>query len=89
MPTSEKTFTQADLDQVRDAAYELAMAAPSKVGDNPLLAVGALSLATVHAAVLTDTSFEDLVEMMRLQYVNAAISVAEAGVALSWKMSVS
>lgn len=77
MPPSDDPFTQADLDQVRDAAHKLVMEAPSLVGDHPLLAVGALSLATVHAAVLTDTSFDQLVELIRLQFERAAADIAQ------------
>lgn len=69
-------FTQADMEQVQKASYDLAMLAPKLVAGHPLFAVAALSMAACHAAILTETSYETLAELLKLHF-----TTAEAGIA--------
>jgi hypothetical protein len=69
-------FTQADLERVQRAAYQLAATAPKLVGEHPLFAVAALTMAACHAAILTETSYETLLELLKLHYVAAEVGIA-------------
>lgn len=64
-------FTQADLERVRAAAVKLAMDAPALVGDHPLFAVAALSLALAQVAIFTDTAWETLLTLLGCHYEDA------------------
>ncbi len=77
---AEPQFTQADLDRVQTASFDLAMRAPKLVAGHPLFAVAALSMAACHAAVLTDTSYETLAELVKLHYDAAKAGLAAASV---------
>ena len=73
MPISP--FTLEDLERVRVAAAILADKAPKLVGEHPLFAVAALSMALAQAAILTDTSWETLQELLGLHYESCSVSV--------------
>jgi hypothetical protein len=76
--TPPAQFTEANLERVQEAAYDLAMRAPTLVDGHPLFAVAALTMAACHAAILTETSFETLSELLKLHFVTAETGIAAA-----------
>lgn len=70
--------TQADFEKVRDLAHKLAMSAQETFAEHPLsplLALAALSTAACQVAVVTDTSFHELMELITVHFHSAAVGV--------------
>lgn len=74
MPSPQ--FTQEDLVRVQIAADKLADDAPKLVGEHPLFALAALTIAACHVALFTETSFTTLMELVSLHYRAAAAGMA-------------
>ena len=76
MPSPPTPYTPAQLERVQRQAHVLAMTAPKLVGDDPTLAVAALTMAACHAALLSEISYQDLEVLFRLHYESAAVGLA-------------
>jgi hypothetical protein len=72
-----KPYQTAELDQLRSAALKLTMEAPGLVGDDPYLALGALSLASAYVAAIVKMPYKDLIKMISDHYENALLQEVE------------
>lgn len=69
-------YTPAQLENVQQQAYTLAVGVGKLVGEDPTLMVATLTMAACHAALLSDVSYEDLKTLFELHYTSAAAGIA-------------
>lgn len=70
--------TQADFERVRALAHDLALRAQEEFKDSalsPLLALAALTTAACQVAVVTDTTFETLMELISVHFHSASVTL--------------
>lgn len=70
--------TQEDFERVRALAHDLAMKAQETFAEHPLsplLALAALTTAACQVAVVTDTSFETLMELISVHFHSASLGI--------------
>jgi hypothetical protein len=76
MSADHPPVTQEELERVRDASHKLALQAPGMVGNNPMFATAALALAAVHAAVLTDMTWEQFQGLVQAYWESTSVAMA-------------
>ncbi len=73
-------YTSEEVERVRTAATKIVMDTPKLVGvgvgGDPLLIMAALSMALAHAAILTRTSYSDVLTLLSLHHEAALIGEA-------------
>lgn len=81
---SEKPFSPAGLDMMREAAQKLVMSAPGLVDDDPHLAMAALALAAATVAALVKMPYADLVKMITDHYEAVMVDEAKRELGTAW-----